>query len=136
MPSQTKTTSIAEMVASARGCVEELDPDDFAREAARPDTVVVDVREADERLTGTISGAVHIPRGILELRADPTSPFHDPRLTRDRRILLHCEDCVRSALGAETLRSLGYTDVAHLAGGVAAWRTAGLPLVNEVPQPY
>ena len=70
-------TAIAQLVASARGRIEELDPEGYAAEAARPDTVVVDVREADERLDGIITGAVHVPRGILEFRADPASPYHD-----------------------------------------------------------
>lgn len=126
----------AELVTSARTQVEELSPDQFAEEAARPDTVVVDLREPDERLEGTISGAVPVPRGMLEFRADPTSPYHDERLHPDRRILLHCASGGRSALGAAALRALGYTDVAHLAGGMASWREAGMPVVNEVVQPY
>jgi rhodanese-related sulfurtransferase len=129
-------TTSAELVASARGRVEELDPQDFAAEAARPDTVVVDVREADERLDGTITGAVHIPRGMLEFRADPASPYRDERLHPSRRIILHCAGGGRSALAADALRSLGYGDVAHLAGGMAAWRDAGLPVANEVLSPY
>jgi rhodanese-related sulfurtransferase len=132
----TEMSTITELVASARGRIEELDPAGFAAEAARPDTVVVDVREADERLGGTITGAVHVPRGMLEFRADPASPYHDERLHQGRRVLLHCASGGRSALAAEALRSLGYADVAHLAGGIAAWREAGLPVVNEVVSPY
>lgn len=128
-------TIIAEPVASARGRSEEPDPEGFTAEAARPDTVVVDVREADERLDGIITGAVHVPRGILEFRADPASPYHDERLHPGRRVLLHCASGGRSALAAETLRSLGYGDVAHLAGGITAWREAGLPVMNEVVSP-
>jgi rhodanese-related sulfurtransferase len=131
----TEMTTIAELVASARGRIEELDPEGFTAEAARPDTVVVDVREADERLDGIITGAVHVPRGILEFRADPASPYHDERLHPGRRVLLHCASGGRSALAAETLRSLGYGDVAHLAGGITAWREAGLPVMNEVVSP-
>lgn len=126
----------AELVASARGRIEELDPARFAAEAARPDAVVVDLREADERLGGTITGAVHVPRGMLEFRADPASPYHDERLHHERRVLLHCASGGRSALAAEALRNLGYEDVAHLAGGIEAWRAAGLPVVNEVVSPY
>jgi rhodanese-related sulfurtransferase len=126
----------AELVAFARGRIEELDPQGFAAEAARPDTVVVDLREADERLDGTITGAVHVPRGMLEFRADPASPYHDECLHPSRRILLHCASGGRSALAADALRSLGYGDVAHLAGGITAWRQGGLPVVNVVRSPY
>lgn len=120
--------SIAELVAAARQHVEELDPRGFADQASRPGTVVVDVREADELANGAIAGAIHIPRGMLEFRADPNSPYYDERLHPARRILLHCASGGRSALAAESLRHLGYGDVAHLAGGIAAWREAGLPV--------
>lgn len=129
-------TTTAELVAAARTRVEELDPNHFASEAERPDTVVIDLREAEERLQGTIRGAVHIPRGVLEFCADPTSPHHDERLDPGRQVLLHCDSGSRSALAAETLRTLGYTDVTLLSGGIAAWRDAGMPVVNEVVQPY
>ncbi|HYZ98284.1 MAG TPA: rhodanese-like domain-containing protein [Acidimicrobiales bacterium] len=66
------------------------------------------MREADERLTGSITGAVHVPRGVLELRADPTSPRHDARLDPGRRVLPHCDDGSKSALVADTLRGMGY----------------------------
>lgn len=128
--------TIAERVASARSRIEELGYEDFATEAARPGTVVVDIRDADERLDGTITGAVHIPRWMLEFCADPTSPYHDDRLAPDRRVLLHCASGGRSALAVEALQELGYQDVAHLAGGMNAWREAGLPVVNEVVPPY
>lgn len=129
-------TTVAELIRSACEHVEELDPERFAAEAARADAVVVDVREADERLEGTIRNAVHVPRGMLELRADPTSPYHDERLHPERRVLLHCATGGRSALAADALHRLGYHDVAHLAGGIAAWRETGLPVLNEVVQPY
>jgi rhodanese-related sulfurtransferase len=129
-------TTAAELVAAASEGVEHLDPDRFAAEAARPNTVVVDVREAEERLGGTIAGAVHVPRGMLEFRADPHSPHYDDRLHPDRGILLHCHSGARSVLAAAALRALGYTDVVHLEGGIQAWRSAGKPLVNEVVQPY
>ncbi|MGH9259077.1 MAG: hypothetical protein ACRD08_04135, partial [Acidimicrobiales bacterium] len=73
-------TTATDLVPAAREQVEAQAPGRFAAEAARPDTVAAVVREADERLTGSITGAVHVPRGTLELRADPTSPRHDARL--------------------------------------------------------
>ena len=129
-------TTTAELVAAARGRVEELDPHRFAAEADRSEAVVIDLRESDERLSGTIPGAVHVPRGMLEFRADPTSPYHDPRLAHGRRLLLHCATGGRSALAAEVLRLLGHQHVAHLEGGIDAWRAAGLPVINEVVDPY
>lgn len=126
-----------QLVAAARRDVESLAVGDFAREVERGDAVVVDLREHDERVaSGTIRGAVAIPRGMLEFRADPTSPYHDDRLAPDRRVLLHCASGGRSALAARSLAELGYTDVAHLDGGMNAWLEAGQPVINEFRAPY
>lgn len=128
-------TTSAELVASARGRIEGLEPGSFAADAARPDTVVVDLSEADERLDGTISGAIHVPRWMLEFGADPASPYHDERLHQGGRVLLHCASGGRSALAAKALH-IGHDNVAHLPGGLNAWREAGLPVVNGVVSPY
>lgn len=117
--------------------VASLTPEEFARETDDPRTVVVDLREADERVTsGSITRAVHVPRGLLEFRADATNAAHDPRLRPDARVLLYCSDGARSALAAISLRTLGYTDVAQLHGGLTAWDKARLPLVGRMPSPY
>lgn len=109
----------------------------FAMEADDPSTVVVDVREADERVaSGSIAHAIHVPRGLLEFRADPTIAGHDPRLRPDARVLLYCSDGARSALASDSLRALGYTNVAYLQGGLVAWDAARLPLVGRMPAPY
>ncbi|MFP5322270.1 MAG: rhodanese-like domain-containing protein [Acidimicrobiia bacterium] len=136
-PTPTPTTTAAALVAQAKAHVENLDVDAFAREAERDDAVVVDLREPEERsATGTIAGAIAIPRGMLEFRADPTSPYHDERLSPDRRVLLHCASGGRSALAARSLAELGYGSVAHLDGGMTAWVEAGRPVRNHVPPAY
>jgi rhodanese-related sulfurtransferase len=117
--------------------VASLTPEEFSAAADDPRTVVVDLREADERVaSGSIAHAVHVPRGLLEFRADPTSAAYDARLRPDARVLLYCSDGARSTLAAMSLRTLGYTDVAVLCGGLAAWGTARLPLVGRMPSPY
>jgi rhodanese-related sulfurtransferase len=73
---------------------------------------------------------------MLEFRADATSHDFDERLQRDRQILLYCHDGSRSALAARTLAEFGYTDVAHLQGGIRAWTDAGLPLSGRPVDPY
>ena len=116
---------------------EALSPECFAREADRGLAIVVDLREADERVRdGSIWGALHVPRGTLELRADPLSPERDRRLAITARVLLMCDTGYRSRLAAATLAELGFTDVAYLEGGLAAWRRAGLPVVGRQPTPY
>lgn len=93
--------------------------------------VLVDVREEDElRADGWIAGSVWAPRGMLEFWADTTSPHHRFEFQPDRRLLLYCAWGGRSALAAATLERMGYRRVAHLEGGLRAWKYAGRPLVR------
>ncbi len=127
----------ATMIEQAAGTVSFLTPEQFATEADNPHTLVVDLREADERVAyGNIAHAIHVPRGLLEFRADPTHAGHDSRLRPDARVLLYCSDGARSALAGASLRALGYTNVAHLQGGLVAWDAARFPLVGRMPAPY
>ncbi len=115
-------TTAAELVAKAKESIENLDVEQFAVEIESGGAVLVDLREAAELAeTGHIPGAIHIPRGMLEFRADPTSPYHDERLDPSARTLLYCASGGRSALAGAVLRDLGYTDVAHLASGFKGW---------------
>jgi len=128
MDTETKRTS-AEMVAAAKQQVENLGPEQVAAELRDGDPLLVDVREPEERAaSGVIPGAVHAPRGMLEFYADPASPYHRPELSPERRVILHCAAGGRSALAAVTLAQLGYTNVAHLDGGIRAWAEHGLPV--------
>lgn len=119
----------ADLVADAKAGIENLDPDAVEAELASGDAVLVDIREADELETGgRIAGAVHIPRGMLEFRADPSTPYHQAPLDPSARVILHCASGGRSALAAATLKEMGYDRVAHLDGGMNAWKAAGKPV--------
>ena len=90
---------------------------------------VIDIREPDEATTkGRIPGAVPAPRGMLEFYADPTTPYHCAEFEPGKRIILACASGGRSALGAATLQKMGYSNVAHLDGGLNAWIAQGLPV--------
>jgi rhodanese-related sulfurtransferase len=116
----------AEMVAQAKQEIENLTPEQVADEMSRGNAVLVDLRESEERQqNGSIPGAVHAPRGMLEFYADPSSPYHRAELDPDRRVILHCASGGRSALAAKTLKEMGYTSVAHLDGGMNAWKERG-----------
>jgi rhodanese-related sulfurtransferase len=131
MSSTVKKTAAA-MVAEAKTRVENLAPAKVADEVGGGDVLLVDLREAEERVqNGVIRGALHAPRGMLEFYADPTSPYHRAEFQPARRIILHCASGGRSALAADTLAALGYEDVAHLDGGLKAWKEQGLP-VQEI----
>lgn len=118
----------AQLVQEAKASIENLTPDQMEAEMASGNVTLLDVRDAPELANGTIPGAVHASRGMLEFYADPSSPYHKPELNPDSRVILHCASGGRSALAAQTLRELGYKDVAHLDGGFKAWQAAGKPL--------
>jgi rhodanese-related sulfurtransferase len=123
------TQTIGGMVAAAKQRIENLTVDQVSGERADTETVLVDIREPEERAgTGVIPGAIHAPRGMLEFYADSTSPYYRPDFETDRRIILYCASGGRSALAADTLQHLGYTRVAHLDGGFKAWTAAGNPV--------
>lgn len=119
----------AELVAEAKGRVENLTVDEVAAEMAAGNAVLVDLREPEELATnGKIPGSVHVPRGMLEFRADPTSAYHQEPFEPSRRVIVHCAAGGRSALAAATLQDMGYASVAHLEGGFTAWKEAGRPV--------
>jgi rhodanese-related sulfurtransferase len=123
------TRTATEMVAEARGRIENLTPRQVAAELDGGGALLVDIREADELAEqGTIAGAIHAPRGMLEFYADPTTAYHRPEFAPGRRVILQCASGGRSALAAHTLARLGYTNVAHLDGGLKAWREQGMPV--------
>ena len=120
--------TIADKVAMANEQVEGLAPERLAAELDAGAVLLVDLREPDERLQyGTIPGSVHAPRGLLEFYADPTSSLHRPGFDPTRRVVLFCTAGARSALGAVALQELGYDRVAHLEGGIRAWKASGRP---------
>ncbi|RKG73364.1 molybdopterin-synthase adenylyltransferase MoeB [Corallococcus exercitus] len=86
---------------------------------------LVDVREADEYAGGRLPGAVHIPRGYLELRIEE-------KADRDEELVLYCAGGTRSALAARTLRDMGYARVSSLAGGYNRWSDAAYPVEKPV----
>lgn len=116
--------TIAQLLAEAASSVPFLSMDELAQrvEAGSLDLVLLDVRERDAFDAGHIPGAIHLPRGQLELRVNEMLP--DPTA----RLLTCCEYGRISTLAAATLRMLGFQRAVALDGGMKAWREAGLPL--------
>lgn len=116
------------MVAEAKSRIENVTPDQLEKEI-QDGAVVVDLREAEElTATGKIPGSVHVSRGLLEFKADPSHPYHVADLDPAKRVVLHCASGGRSALAAETLASMGYSNVAHMDGGITKWIEEGKPV--------
>ena len=112
-------------VAEANASVERIDAEAAQRLIAEEDALVVDVRDAPEvERTGRAAGAVNVPRGMLEFRADEGSKYHDPEFRRDRPVILYCASGGRSALGGKTLQEMGYERVYNL-GGFSDWAEGG-----------
>ena len=91
--------------------------------------VFVDVRDVREmEKSGTIAGAHHAPRGMIEFWFDPDSPYHrEIYAEKDKTYVLFCNGNPRSALCAKALQDMGIDNVAQLKDGLPAWREAGGP---------
>ena len=121
--------SAADLVREAKQQIENLTPAQVQQELSSGNATLIDIREGDELVQdGKIEGAVHAPRGMIEFYADPTLPYHKPEFDKNKRLILHCAGGGRSALAAQTLKQMGYDNVAHLDGGIKAWKEAGLPV--------
>ncbi|WP_123042411.1 rhodanese-like domain-containing protein [Cohnella candidum] len=96
---------------------------------ANPNTLVIDVQDAaDAGACGLIPSSKNISLGMLGIRADLELPehFRDPDLAdRNRPVLVTCGAGGQAALGAYLLKKMGFTDVAYIDGGTAAWKAAG-----------
>ena len=111
-----------DLLAKTKEHIREIVPADA--EALPSDTTFLDVRELDEYEQGTIPGALFLPRGHLESQIENRIPDHD------RPIVIYCASGVRSVFAADTLQTLGYTDVASMAGGFGRWKNEGRPWIT------
>ncbi|MCK9605761.1 MAG: rhodanese-like domain-containing protein [Methylomonas sp.] len=95
---------------------------------------VLDVREPAEFMSGTIEGALNIPRGILEAAADRQyAGRREELMDRDKKWLLLCASSGRSAMAAAVMQQMGFKNIRNINGGITAWKAAELA-VNIPPQ--
>jgi rhodanese-related sulfurtransferase len=116
--------TVRQLLAEAGMKVPFMPMDELRRrlDARANDFVILDVREKDAYAAGHVPGAIHLPRGQLELRVNEALP--DPSV----EVLAICEFGKISTLAAATLRELGFTRATALDGGMAAWRECGHPI--------
>ena len=108
--------SVKQLLADANAAVPRITAAEAAALQAAG-ALVVDVRDGTEvAASGKVKGAVAVPRGLIEFKADPESPAHDPAFRRDRPVVLYCASGGRSALAGKVLRDMGFTDVCNLGG--------------------
>ena len=115
-------------LAEANDIVPRLSVEDALAKHGGDNVVIIDVRDGkaiDE--TGTIAGALRIPRGFIEFAADETTDFHNADITKDKEILVVCAAGGMAALTGRTLTEMGYDKVYNI-GGFSAWKDAGGPV--------
>jgi rhodanese-related sulfurtransferase len=119
------SATVKEMMDAANAVVPKITMEEAKALVAKGNAVIVDVRDSAELAqTGKVKGALHIPRGSLEFRADATTSYHDPNLNPDKTVILYCAAGSRAALAGKALKDMGYADVRNL-GGFKDWADAG-----------
>jgi rhodanese-related sulfurtransferase len=111
------------LVNAAKSRIQEIDMAEYQRlRAANEQHVLIDTRENDEWGAGHAAGAVHLGKGIIERDIEARVPL------KDTKLVLYCGGGYRSALAADALRQMGYTNAISLDGGWRAYQASGLPV--------
>jgi rhodanese-related sulfurtransferase len=133
------TKGIKELCAEAEQEIETLSVTDVMAVKDDADVQLVDIRDIRELWReGTIPGASHAPRGMLEFWVDPLSPYYREEFGSGKKFIFYCAGGMRSALAAQSVHRMGLTPVAHMAGGYKAWAEAGgttEPKEAKLPKP-
>ncbi|MDH5484735.1 MAG: rhodanese-like domain-containing protein [Gammaproteobacteria bacterium] len=103
----------------------QLNPADAVRLMNDEDTILLDVREANEMSSGHIKGAIHIPMSTLNKRLSELDKH------KARQVLAYCRSGSRSNYACKLLKKSGFEHVNNLAGGVMAWSGANMPLTKK-----
>lgn len=119
--------TFADICADAKTRIREIAPEDVLDRLNEPNRnwVLIDVRENDEFRAGHMPGARGIGRGILEYHIADEVP------DTGTEIVLYCRGAMRSALSADSLQRMGYTNVLSMEGGWKAWMARGFPVSIE-----
>jgi rhodanese-related sulfurtransferase len=113
-----------QLVNEVRQRIQEISVDEVKGRMDSGDNLfLIDVREESEWAHDHLPGAISLGKGILERDIEKHVP--DP----DTEIILYCGGGYRSALAADNLQKMGYTNVLSMDGGIRGWRDKGLPLV-------
>jgi rhodanese-related sulfurtransferase len=122
------TKGYQQLVAEAMAEVKTYSVAQVQARLSDPRAQIVDIRDIRELADGTVLGAFHAPRGMLEFWVDPASPYHKPLFADEsREFILFCGAGWRSALATKALQDMGMNNVAHIDGGWAEWVKQGAP---------
>ena len=91
---------------------------------------LIDIRDIRElQNSGKVENSIHIPRGMLEFWMDPNSAyFKEGKIDMDKELVLFCAGGLRSALGAKSLKDMGFEKVSHIDGGFGAMKNKGFKI--------
>jgi rhodanese-related sulfurtransferase len=123
--------TIEELLAQARAQLgRRPTPQEAHAAAAAGEAILVDVRAGDVLTRdGSIPGAIHHQRTVIEWRADPECEWRDDRIADlDAPLILFCSQGYASSLAAQTLREMGFTRATDMDGGFDLWKSQGLPV--------
>jgi rhodanese-related sulfurtransferase len=124
--------SLHDFVTAALETVSEVTPEEVAEIQKRGGYTILDVREPNEFAEGHLVGAVNIPRGFLEVKADLEHYKRDERLAdRTQKIVCYCGGGHRSAMAAKTLMEMGFEHVLSMKEGWTGWKNRNLPTTLE-----
>ena len=123
--------SIQNLVSEAMNEIKTIDADQAYKLVKDSSCNLIDVREVNELdATGRVDGAIHIPRGMLEVYLDPNSPvFQNGQLDQNKEFVLFCAGGVRSALAVKSLMDMGYKKTSHIDGGFASMSNSKFKIV-------
>ncbi|MCC6710349.1 MAG: rhodanese-like domain-containing protein [Gammaproteobacteria bacterium] len=117
---------IKELCAEAERDIETMTVEQVMAVKDDPNVQLVDIRDIRELWRdGSIPGATHAPRGMLEFWVDPDSPYYREEFGSGKKFIFFCAGGLRSALATQAVHAMGLAPVAHMAGGFGAWVKAG-----------
>ncbi len=130
------TKGIKQLVAEAEAEIEFWSVETAMAAHGGEETVFVDIRDVRELWRdGTIPGALHAPRGMLEFWVDPESPYAREIFQSGKRFVFFCAAGWRAALATRAVQDMGLAPVCHFEGGFGAWKQAGGQVEPREPKP-
>ena len=115
--------SCKQLVAEANAKIRTISLDEAKEKLGQADVQFIDIRDVRElERDGTIPGAMHAPRGMLEFWVDPDSPYFKPVFGENKQFIFYCQSGWRSALATATLQDMGLNGVCHIDGGYGNWK--------------
>ena len=123
--------TIQNLVSEAMNEIKTIDSEEAYQMVQNKNCNLIDIRESNElENTGSVEGASHIPRGMLEVYLDPNSPiFQNGKIDQNKEFVLFCAGGVRSALAVKSLKDMGYQKVSHIDGGFGSLASSKFKII-------